>query len=238
MQSERFRDRTDAGRQLAGALRHLRRDSRLRVLALPRGGVPVASEVAASLDAPLDVFGVRKLGVPGREELAMGAVATGGVVVDEPDVLASQGVPRATFERAAADTLATLGARERAWRGDAPPLPLEGAVAMLVDDGLATGATMRAAVRAARERGAWRVVVAVPVAPRETCALLADEADEVVCLYTPDPFVAVGYWYEDFGQTSDADVRERLETARRRDEGSGAAISDGAHVARGHEEET
>ena len=212
--ARRFRDRTEAGRALAQGLRALPARE-LVVLALPRGGVPVAAEVAAALGAPLDVFAVRKIGVPGQEELAMGAVASGGVVVVETDVLESVGVPRERFDAAAAGALASLRAREEAWRGAEPPLPLEGMTAVLVDDGLATGASMRAAIRAARTRGAACVVVAVPVAPPDTCEALRAEADQVVCLETPDPFLAVGYWYEDFGQVSDDDVRRLLDVARR-----------------------
>ena len=179
------------------------------MLGLPRGGVPVAWEVARRLGAPLDVFVVRKLGYPGHEELAMGAIASGGVRVLNPEVVA-YGVSRDAIERVTAREQVELERRERLFRGDRPRLPVAGRVAILVDDGLATGSTMRAAIRAVRQQGASRIVVAVPVAARSTCAEIEQEADEVVCAATPHPFHAVGLWYEDFSQTTDDEVRELL----------------------------
>jgi putative phosphoribosyl transferase len=205
----RFLDRVDAGRQLAQVLLPHRGTGAL-VLGLPRGGVPVAAEVAAALDAELDVLVVRKLGVPGHEELAMGAVAGGGLRVLNADVLSRlalrPGVIEAVTDRAAAE----VAARERAYRGDRPPLALRGRRVLLVDDGLATGATMRVAVRAVTGAGASPVVVAVPVAPASACDALRALADEVVCLHTPSSFLAVGAWYDDFSETSDDEVRSLL----------------------------
>jgi len=180
------------------------------VLGLPRGGVPVAFEVARALAAPLDVFLVRKLGVPGHEELAMGAIASGGTRVLNDDVVAATGADRAQIEQVAARELEQLRRQELAYRGDKPPLDVRGLVAILVDDGLATGATMRAAVSALRDRGAGAIVVAVPIAPPETCEALRHEVDEVVCARTPDPFTAVGIWYRDFTPVGDEQVRELL----------------------------
>jgi putative phosphoribosyl transferase len=207
----RFEDRSDAGRELAQSLgRYAGRDD-LVVLGLPRGGVPVAFEVARALGAPLDVFLVRKLGVPGHEELAMGAIASGGTRVLNDDVVASTGVDRAQIEQVAARELEQLRRQELAYRGDKPPLDVGGRVAILVDDGLATGATMRAAVSALRDRGAGAIVVAVPIAPPETCEALRREVDEVICARTPDPFTAVGIWYRDFSPVGDEQVRELLD---------------------------
>jgi putative phosphoribosyl transferase len=206
----RFADRHDAGRRLAERLTHYAARDDVVVLALPRGGVPVAYEVARALEAPLDVFVVRKLGVPGHEELAMGAIASGGVMVLNTDVVASTGVTAYEIERVFARELETLRRQERTYRGGGPPVQVEGRVAIVVDDGLATGATMRVAVKALRGRGAARIVVAVPTAPLETCELLRREVDEVVCARTPDPFMAVGLWYRDFAPVSDDRVRELL----------------------------
>jgi putative phosphoribosyl transferase len=205
----RFLDRVDAGRRLARALLHHRGTGTL-VLGLPRGGVPVAAEVAAALDAELDVLVVRKLGVPGHEELAMGAVAGGGLRVLNPDVLARLRLPDQVIEAATDRAAAEVAERERAYRGDRLPLAVRGRRVLLVDDGLATGATMRVAVRAVTGAGASPVVVAVPVAPPSACEGLRAVADEVVCLQTPSTFVAVGAWYEDFSETSDDEVRELL----------------------------
>jgi predicted phosphoribosyltransferase len=207
-----FRDRRQAGRVLAERLRHYAGRPDVVVLALPRGGVPVAYEVAHALGAPLDVFLVRKLGVPGHEELAMGAIASGGVRVLNPDVVAMLHIPPEVIDRIAAREEIELQRREREYRGDRPPLDLRGRIVILVDDGLATGATMRAAAASLRRQGAARVVVAVPVAAEETCAALRPEVDEVICAATPQPFYAVGAWYEDFAQTEDAQVRELLGT--------------------------
>lgn len=208
-----FRDRRDAGERLARALAHLRGRTDLLVLALPRGGVPVAYEVAAALGAPLDVFVVRKLGVPGQEELAMGALASGGLRVLNQDVVETLDLSPPTIDLVTRREAEELARRERLYRGERPPLSATGRTVILVDDGLATGSTMRAAAIALRQHGPARVVVAVPVAARQTCELLRREVDEVVCLSTPAPFFAVGQWYADFGQTSDEEVSELLRRA-------------------------
>ena len=184
----------------------------LLVLGLPRGGVPVAWEVARRLGAPLDVFVVRKLGFPGHEELAMGAIASGGVRVLNPEVIA-YGVSRAQIEQVTEKERRELERREQLFRGDRPPMRVADRTVVLVDDGLATGSTMRAAVRALRQERAGRIIVAVPVAAPSVCAEMKAEADEVVCAATPEPFRAVGLWYDDFAQTSDAEVRELLDGA-------------------------
>jgi putative phosphoribosyl transferase len=206
----RFADRHDAGRRLATALGHYAGRGDAVVLALPRGGVPVAFEVAEALGLPLDVFVVRKLGVPGHEELAMGAIATGEVMVLNDDVVMATGIERDQIEAVVARELETLRAQELDYRGDRPPVEVRERVAIAVDDGLATGATMRAAVHALRDRGVKAIVVAVPTAPRETCDALGLEADEVICASTPDPFMAVGLWYRDFSPVGDDQVRELL----------------------------
>lgn len=204
-----FHDRTDAGRQLAERLtRYAGRDDVL-VLALPRGGVPVGYEVAEALGAPLDVFVVRKLGVPGHEELAMGAVASGGVRVLNEPVVDRLGISAEALDRATARELRELERRERAYRGTRPPLDVRGKVVILVDDGLATGSTMRAAVAALRRLNPARVVVAVPVGARETCSDF-EEADETICAHEPEPFYGVGMWYGDFSQTTDEEVQDLL----------------------------
>ena len=205
----RYRDRHEAGRILGERLAALAGRPDVVVLGLPRGGVPVAWEVARRLGAPLDVFVVRKLGYPGHEELAMGAIASGGVRVLNPEVVA-YGVSREAIERATEREQAELERRERLFRGDRPPIPVAGRTVVLVDDGLATGSTMRAAVRALRQQGAREIVVAVPVAARSTCEQMEEEADQVVCATTPYPFHAVGLWYDDFSQTMDDEVRELL----------------------------
>lgn len=208
-----FHDRTEAGRQLAQRLAAYANRPDVIVLALPRGGVPVAFEVARALGAPLDVFIVRKLGVPGHEELAMGAVATGGVrIINEPLVRAL-GIPEYVIDAVAAMEQQELERRERLYRGDRPPPDVRGRTVILVDDGLATGATMLAAIRAIRKMQPGRIVAAVPVASRDTCEALGNEADDMVCAVTPEPFYAVGQWYEDFSQTTDEEVRELLERA-------------------------
>ena len=203
---ERFRDRLDAGQILAGRLGAYAGDPSVIVLGLPRGGVPVAYEVARALGAPLDVFLVRKLGVPGHEELAMGAIASGGVRVLNRSVIDHLRITSEQVEEVAGHEGRVLAHREQQYRGDRPPAELTGRTVVLVDDGLATGASMRAAVAAARNQGAGRIVVAVPVAARETCETLESEADEVVCAVTPEPFYAVGLWYDDFSQTTDQEV--------------------------------
>ncbi|HSJ64009.1 MAG TPA: phosphoribosyltransferase [Gemmatimonadaceae bacterium] len=202
----RFHDRRDAGQALASLLRHYAGDPRVLVLALPRGGVPVAHEIAAALGAPLDVFVVRKLGVPGHEELALGAIATGRTLVLNDDVVRALRITTDVIEAVAAQEGRELERRERTYRGDRPAVDPKGRVVIVVDDGLATGATMRAAVRALRDRGAERLVVAVPVAAPTTCDDFRLEVDEIVCAMTPEPFEAVGLWYEDFSQTTDAEV--------------------------------
>jgi predicted phosphoribosyltransferase len=210
-----FQDRRDGGRKLADRLSHYRGRDDAVVLGLPRGGVPVAFEVASALGAPLDVFVVRKLGVPGHEELAMGAIASGGVRVLNDDVVTAAGVQQAQIEAVTEREAGEVERRERLYRCDRGPAPVTGKVVILVDDGLATGATMRAAVTALRERGAASIVVAVPTAAPKTCAAFEDVVEEVVCACTPDPFMAVGFWYRDFAPTSDEEVGELLERAGR-----------------------
>jgi predicted phosphoribosyltransferase len=215
MRAAGFRDRFDAGRQLAAKLEHYAGRPNLLVLALPRGGVPVGHEVARVLRAPLDLMLVRKLGVPGHEELAMGAIATGGIRVISSDVVAALGIPDRAIAAIAAHEEHELERRGRAYRGDRPLPEVRGKIVILVDDGLATGATMRAAVAALRTQDPDRLVVAVPVAAPETCEALRREVDEVVCTLTPQLFFAVGKWYEDFSQISDAEVRDLLQRADR-----------------------
>jgi erythromycin esterase-like protein/predicted phosphoribosyltransferase len=211
----RFRDRTDAGRLLAERLRAYAGRDDVVVLGLPRGGVPVAAEVARVLDLPLDVVAVRKLGVPGHRELAFGAIATGGMRVINKQLVASLNLPLEAIEAIDAEERRELDRQERAFRGDRPPPDLTGRTAILVDDGLATGSTMTAAVQAARQEEPARIVVAVPVADPDVCEELRSVADEVTCLQTPRPLRSVGRWYEDFSQTSDDEVRELLAHARR-----------------------
>ncbi|MGH7579896.1 MAG: phosphoribosyltransferase [Gemmatimonadales bacterium] len=205
-----YLDRAEAGEVLAGALAAYANRPDVILLALPRGGVPVAYQVARALRAPLDVFLVRKLGVPGQEELAMGAVASGGVRVLNEQVVRHLRIPESVIASVAAWELEEVRRRERAYRGDRPAPAVRGMTVILVDDGLATGSTMLAAVRALRLQEPARIVVAVPVAAPDTCELLRAEADEVVCTVTPEPFHAVGLWYEDFSQTTDEEVRELL----------------------------
>lgn len=210
MYGPRFEDRTEAGRVLAGRLRGYAGREDVRVLALPRGGVPVGFEVARALGVPLDVFLVRKLGTPGHEELAMGAIASGGVRILNTDVIDELGISPEAIDAVTESEHRELVRRERDYRGGRPAPDMEGRTVILVDDGLATGSTMRAAVAAAREHSPARVVVAVPVGSEEAVELLGREADEVVCVSTPEPFRAVGLWYELFNQTSDEEVRELL----------------------------
>ena len=209
---ERFTDRHEAGRYLGEKLAAAgyANAPNLLVLALPRGGVPVAYEVARRLDAPLDIFLVRKLGVPGHEELAMGAIATGGVLVLNHPVVDRLGLSLADIDRVARQEWAELQRRERAYRGSRPPPEIEGRSVILVDDGLATGASMRAAAQAVSQQKPAKLIVAVPVAAPETCDEFRNEVDDVVCARTPEPFNAVGLWYEDFSQTTDDEVRELL----------------------------
>ena len=207
-----FADRVEAGQVLAAKLLAYRDREDVLVLALPRGGVPVAAEVARALDVPFDVFVVRKLGVPGHEELAMGAIASGGVRQINRDVVDALGIPENVIDAVAALEQVELVRREQAYRGDRPPLSLVGKTIILVDDGLATGSTMRAAIVAARQQQPARVIVAAPVGAVSACADLATEADDVVCVRTPEPFVAVGMWYRDFTPTTDDEVRSLLGT--------------------------
>jgi predicted phosphoribosyltransferase len=205
-----FSDRTEAGITLAARLDGYKDRDDVVVLALPRGGVPVAYEVARRLRAPLDVFLVRKLGVPGHPELAMGAIATGGIRVVNEDVVRWYAIPQSVIDRVAAAEQAELERRERTYRDGRSPIPLDGRTVLLIDDGLATGSSMKAAVQAVRAHKPARIVVAVPVGARETCEELAELADDIVCARTPEPFSAVGAWYRDFSQTSDAEVRALL----------------------------
>jgi len=219
-----FKDRIEAGRFLADKLTNYtdRRDA--IVLGLPRGGIPVAYEVAQKLHAPFDVFTVRKLGVPGHEELAMGAIASGGVRVLNHDVLSYIRIPAEEIDRVASDELRELERRERLYRGARAPLEVRDRVVIVVDDGLATGSTMRAAVKALRQKGPKQIVVAAPVGARETCDSFKDEVDVVcVCALTPEPFRAVGLWYADFEQTSDDEVRHLLTRAMPGDQRKAAA---------------
>ena len=215
MLSPIFRDRAEAGRKLADALRDYAGRDDLVVLGLPRGGLPVAYEVARVLHAPLDVFVVRKLGVPGQEELAMGAIASGGTRVLNEDVVEMLDISDQIIERVTARERQELERRERLYRGELSSPKIEGRHVILIDDGLATGATMRAAVAGARHKAPSGITVAVPTAAREACAMLEPEADRVVCLATPEPFVAIGIWYADFRQLSDAEVRQLLISAER-----------------------
>jgi predicted phosphoribosyltransferase len=209
-----YKDRTDAGQKLAHELssRYADRDD-VVVLGLPRGGVPVAFEVAKELNVPLDIFLVRKLGVPGREELAMGAIASGGVRVLNDDLIRMLSIPDKAIDRVSNNEQQELERREHEYRGDRQRIDVKNRVCILIDDGLATGASMRAAVRALRQMEPEQIVVAVPVAAPNTCAVFENEVDEVICLDTPEPFYAVGAWYDHFSQTSDEEVRFSLEQA-------------------------
>lgn len=217
----RFRDREEAGQHLAERLPQYANAPDAVVLGLPRGGVVVASEVARKLGLPLDIFLVRKLGVPGYEELAMGAIASGGIRVMNEDVLRQISVSESTIEAVTRREERELVRREEAYRGNRPRLDVRGLTVILVDDGLATGATMRAAVRALRRQGPKRLVVAVPTAAPDTCDEFRAEVDEILCAMTPTPFHAVGAWYEDFSQTTDEEVQQLLKAARRADKGGG-----------------
>jgi putative phosphoribosyl transferase len=209
-----FKNRTDAGQFLAEKLTEYANRQDVVVLALPRGGVPVAYEVAKRLNAPLDVFVVRKLGVPGHEELAMGAIASGSVRVLNPDVLSQLLIHEAIIDQITEFELIELKRRERLYRGNRPPLEVKGKTVIIVDDGLATGSTMRAAVKALRQKQPRKTVVAVPVGARETCDSFKTEVDTMaVCAITPEPFQAVGLWYQDFSQTTDEEVRALLARA-------------------------
>jgi putative phosphoribosyl transferase len=207
---DRFKNRKEAGERLAKELSGYRGQQGIVVLGLPRGGVPVAEQVARALAAPLGVFIVRKIGVPGQPELAMGAIGSGGVRVVNESVRRAAGVSEEEFERVAEEEGRKLQEREAAYAGERPELDLAGKTVILVDDGIATGATMRVAIKALRRLGPKKLIVAVPVAPPETCDVLAGEVDELVCPLRPPDFSAVGRWYVDFGQTSDEEVREIL----------------------------
>lgn len=207
---QRYENRRHAGAVLAQRLQPFKGRVDVVVLALPRGGVPVAHEVARALDVPLDVFLVRKLGVPGHRELAMGAIASGGVRILNGDVVAAYRVPGAVIDSVAREEQAELERRERTYRDGRAAAELRGRVVLLIDDGLATGASMKAAVEAVRRHGPARIVVAVPVGSPETCRELADVADEIVCARAPEYFAAVGQWYRDFSQTTDEEVRQLL----------------------------
>ena len=209
----KFADRVEAGRLLAEQLRSYAGRPDALVLALPRGGLPVAFEIATRLHLPLDIFLVRKLGAPGQPELAMGAIATGGARVLNEDVIRYLSVPPEVIEAVAHAEQIELERREQAYRGERPTPDLHGKQVILVDDGLATGSSMRAAIGAVRTQSPARIIVAVPVAARETCEELKREVEELVCLRTPEPFSAVGLWYDDFSQTSDEEVRDLLQRA-------------------------
>ncbi len=211
-----YQNRVQAGQVLAEELRQYANRSDVLVLALPRGGVPVAFEVASALDVPLDLMLVRKLGVPGHEELAMGAIASGGARVLNEDVVGPLGIPDETIDEVARREEQELQRRQREYRGDRPMPDVRGQSVILVDDGLATGATMRVAVRALRQMRPARIVVAVPVAPPDTVRCLGREVDELICPATPEPYFAVGQWYEDFTQTTDEEIRDLLTRAWQR----------------------
>ncbi|MEA5550383.1 phosphoribosyltransferase [Anabaena cylindrica UHCC 0172] len=207
---KRFHSRTEAGQILAQHLTAYAHREDLLVLGLPRGGVPVAFEVAKTLNAPLDVCIVRKLGVPGHKELAMGAIAGGGMGVLNYDVINALGIDREVIEIVAAEELQELQRRDRTYRGDAPPLNVKNKTVILIDDGIATGSTMRAAITILKQQQPTKIVVAVPVAPTSTYQELQLEVDEIVCLQTPKQMSAIGFWYEDFSQTTDEEVRALL----------------------------
>lgn len=211
---EKFSDRYQAGKTLASLLKSYAKNSDVIVLALPRGGVPVAAEIAKSLAAPLDVFIVRKLGVPGHEELAMGAIATGGTVVFNEDIVGGLHISQAAIDRVIAAEQQELKRRESAYRGKKPFPVLQDKIVILVDDGIATGATMRAAIKAIKLQHPKRLILAVPVAAFSTIAEMSHLVDEIVCPLKPHDFYAVGAWYDDFPQTSDEEVFELLDVKR------------------------
>ena len=208
-----FRDRTEAGQVLARCLQQYKNQPDVLILGLPRGGVPVAYEVARELNAPLDVFIVRKLGVPGHEELGMGAIATGGVRILQEGIVRDLGISPETIEAVSAREQAELERRERLYRGDRPAPTIKGRTVVIVDDGLATGCTMKAAIQAVRQQDPRQVIVAVPTAPSETCEQLKESVDHVVCALTPEPFFAVGGSYADFTQITDEEVRDLIASA-------------------------
>lgn len=208
-----FKDRREAGRILARDLSAYAGRSDVVIFALPRGGVPVAYEVSLALNAPLDVFIVRKLGLPGHEELAIGAIASGGIRVLNEDIIHTLNIPDELINLVARQELLELQRREQLYRGDRPPLDARDHTAILIDDGLATGASMRAAVAGVRRQNPARIVIAVPTASPETCNAFKFKVDEIVCTMTPEPFLGVGQWYEDFSQVTDEEVRSLLEKA-------------------------
>jgi len=208
-----FRDRKEAGKLLAAQLAAYANQQDVIVLALPRGGVPVGFEIAQALHVPLDVIVVRKLGVPGQEELAMGAIATGGICILNKDVVQFLNIPDEVIDDITAQELQELERREHLFRGERPAYDVGGRTVILVDDGIATGATMHAAVAAIKQRQPTRIIIAVPTAAPSTCDEFAAEVDELVCVIRPEPFIAVGYWYRQFSQTSDEEVRSLLERA-------------------------
>ena len=211
-----FQDRKEAGHLLARKLAKYANGKNVLILALPRGGVPVGFEVASALNVPLDILVVRKLGVPGHEELAMGAIATGGVRVLNEEVISQCGISDHDIEAVSAREQSELRRRERAYRGDAAPPQISGQTIILIDDGIATGSTMRAAVAALRQQGLLKVVIAVPTAPVSSCGELRKCADEIVVVMTPEPFYAVGFSYAIFDQTSDEEVRQLFDVSRHR----------------------
>ena len=219
-----FKDRTAAGQVLAKELAAYANRSDVLILALPRGGVPVAFEVAKALKAPLDVFLVRKLGVPGQEELAMGAIASGGVRVLNDEVVAGLGLSETIINKVAEKEQQELERRERLYRDDRPAPDLHGRTVILVDDGLATGATMRAAVRALQQQQPAQLVVGVPVSSPETCQEFQTKVDDIVCARTPRPFHSVGLWYDDFSQTTDDEVRDLLHSAANNQQPSAVGV--------------
>jgi putative phosphoribosyl transferase len=223
-----YRDRAEAGKKLAKHLKDYAHREDVLVLALPRGGVPVAFEVANALHAPLDIFLVRKLGVPGQEELAMGAIATGGVRVLNEDVVGYLDIPGEVIDEVAANEERELERRQRLYRGNRPPPDVRARTVILVDDGLATGSTMRAAATALRKQQPARVVVAVPVSAAETCDEFRMEVDEIICAAMPEPFQGVGLWYEDFSQTTDQEVRDLLEKSARKQKADVKKVSQAA----------
>jgi putative phosphoribosyl transferase len=213
MPTARFRDRREAGRRLAQSLAPYANRDDVVILALPRGGVPVAFEVARALGAPLDVFPVRKLGAPGHPEFAIGAIAAGGVRILTKDAIEELGISPAVVEQVAERERLELERRDKVYHGDRPKPPLKGKTVLVMDDGLATGSTMEAAVSALRQYQPAKIIVAAPVGASETCRRMRAVADDVVCLETPEPFNAVGSWYQVFDQTTDAEVIELLQAA-------------------------
>lgn len=209
-----FQNRTDAGQKLAEGLTEYKNRDDVLILALPRGGVPVAFEAARKLNAPLDVFLVRKLGVPGHEELAMGAIASGGVRVLNETVVNPLRIPESVINAVAEKEQRELERREREYRDALPSPEIEGKIVILIDDGLATGATMRAAAIALKQQNPAKIIIAVPVSSPETCDEFEQEVDAIICAATPQPFYGVGIWYRDFSQTTDKEVRELLEKGR------------------------